>query len=418
MKMSKKLALLFVFLLLIGALVIVATFSVAQDDSAAASGSSNTNGAAASGEDEDKNAPRRKFATEEIHRIIEQHQKDYQKDQHDAQEAAGRCHSPFGSLNGIANGVPAFSNCNDETISFEDDFVLWDPVEKRVYYEGEQDASKLPATEEIKKRLVRHSMGMRWQCVNYARRYLAEKLGLIFQDCAAAVEIWRFTFLVDPLDRGWKHRYELQRFPNFATNKTFSPGAYLQRHHQPAKQQPLTPLQRMPQAHDVVIWPMQKDMPFGHVAVVTEILPAQHPRCKELGCGKMLAAKDALAESRTDGAGEGKDTLVAVVRIGEQNYANKEWPGPKTYARELHLYRRADTNWIGLKDPDGYRVLGWLRPRKDLGEFKGAYSHSDDGEGVSEEGLIPLVKQTEEPQYVDPEEATPPSTTPPPGADL
>ncbi len=340
---------------------------------------------AASNSNENNNDGDRVYATADLQRQLEQEQR--------VQEpGGGACYSPFGSLNGVANGVPAFSNCNDETIVPEDRVVDWDPVDKKVYYRGD-DAAK-PTDAAVLARLVPVTTGWTNQCVEYSRRYLLEKWGLVFQDCAAAVEIWRMTFLFPPTDRGtWRQRVQLQRFPNFASSESTDI---------PGKQQPMTPTERIPKPHDVIIWPLQKDMPYGHVGIVAEVLPSDHPRCKELGCGKMLPASHDASKAA---AQEDRDTLVAIVRVGEQNYANKPWPGAKTYARELHLYREANSNKIGLRDPDGYKTLGWLRARPDLGLFTGAYTHVDDGEGVNPEGLPKRVSATPDQQ---PEITTPP----------
>lgn len=351
-----------------------------------------------------KREPGRIYATAEMQHQLEQQQR--------VREATGesKCGSPFGTLLGVANGVPAFSNCNEDTTSRQDSIVQWDPVESKVYYEGDTK----PATSEIAARLEKRVSGMRWQCVEYARRYLMEKIGLVFQDVPTAVEIWRFTFLVSPNDPGWKSRTELQRFPNFAKKEDVVVRG---------GKRPLTVTERMPKVNDIVIWALQKDMPHGHIAVVTEVLPPDHPQCKELGCGTLLTEDEmqALAADveakKMEAAGkagdehgapvppaiggEGKDTLLSIVRIGEQNYHNKDWPGAKTHSRELHLYRIANTNLIGIKDPDGYRTLGWMRPRTDLGVFKGAYSHAEDGEGIEGvRGLLPpRVRPEDVPEY-------------------
>lgn len=76
------------------------------------------------------------------------------------------CVTPYGELLGMsADGVQAYSNCQGKCVVF--------------------DPNKLNGT----------YTGIKWQCVEYARRWLIQNRGLTFGDVDVAADIWRLTEL-------------------------------------------------------------------------------------------------------------------------------------------------------------------------------------------------------------------------------
>lgn len=71
------------------------------------------------------------------------------------------CISPYGELLGSAEGTQAYSNCNSDCVVFE-------PNRERGTYTG-----------------------IKWQCVEFARRWLVQNRGLTYGDVDVAADIWR-----------------------------------------------------------------------------------------------------------------------------------------------------------------------------------------------------------------------------------
>lgn len=76
------------------------------------------------------------------------------------------CHTPYGQRLGQAQKTVAYSNCNDACVSDE-----WHHIQ-------------LPHVKEAV------TTGLKWQCVEYARRWLIENLGYTFKDVGYAYQIW------------------------------------------------------------------------------------------------------------------------------------------------------------------------------------------------------------------------------------
>jgi hypothetical protein len=235
--------------------------------------------------------------------------------QHQQPESA--CDTPFGTVIGSALGVTAYSNCNDMTISMEQHT-------SRTRREG----ATITAT-----------TGMKWQCVEYARRSIFIRYGVLFGSVIGAVDIWRHASVYrhdDPEKKVHFARY---------------------RNHDDAD--------RHPAVGSLVIYGIQKDMPFGHVAVVTEVVPvAPAP----------VEAVDEFAPVDHE-----KATEVATVRLAEQNYASKKWAAAG-YAREVQL-TSFDGLYFGLDDPAGYATLGWMTVEPDINPMFELLHASDPKDG-------------------------------------
>jgi len=213
------------------------------------------------------------------------------------------CVSPFGAPLGKAHDVVAFSNCNDETISHKASYQNWtDPVTKKFY--------------------ANLYTGMRWQCVEYSRRFMLWTQGVVFGDVEGASDMWNLSFVTPP--DAPERKFALEKFasplslPNFVAAEDAA----------------------WPRVGDHVIYPIQRGMPFGHTCAVTAVerFPPPFP-----------------LTSHTDDAGE---VRVGTVRIAEQNFGL--WADP-SYARELHLYRTSTA--LKLVDPTSYTPAGWIRAR-------------------------------------------------------
>jgi glutathionylspermidine amidase/synthetase len=189
--------------------------------------------------------------------------------------------APFGARTGVGLGVPAFSN-GDGSITNQSSY----------------DAAG-------------QYMGMKWQCVEYGRRSLNAHFGLVFGSVVGASDIWRFDTVTAPGRTPAKPTL-LRRYPNYAANAT-----------------------ALPAVGSLVIYGIQKDCPYGHVAVIVAVLKAP-----------------------AGAAAAGGERRVATVRIAEENWANCVWPQP-TWSRELHVMSRAGA--LALVDPTGYFPMGWMR---------------------------------------------------------
>lgn len=80
------------------------------------------------------------------------------------------CICPFGSLNGRSFQTEAYSNCNGDCVKNEDNFVGLKESGEKIY------------------------TGMRWQCVEYSRRWLIENKQVTFADVEYAYQIWDLKF--------------------------------------------------------------------------------------------------------------------------------------------------------------------------------------------------------------------------------
>jgi glutathionylspermidine amidase/synthetase len=174
---------------------------------------------------------------------------------------------PFGTILGSSHGVDGFSNSNSSVITEEDNFV------NGVF------------------------MGMKWQCVEYARRYLYLTKGMSFESVVAATNIWDLS-TVTLLSSNQKYEF-VQHRNGVATSA--------------------------PKEGDLMIWPQQgNDTPFGHVAVVVGV------------------------EYNSKGF---------EVRLAEQNFLNEMWEVPGSHARSLQGVVMGEVHSVS---DTGYQVTGWL----------------------------------------------------------
>ncbi|CBZ27816.1 putative glutathionylspermidine synthase [Leishmania mexicana MHOM/GT/2001/U1103] len=136
-------------------------------------------------------------------------------------------------------------------------------------------------------------LGVKWQCVEFARRYLASRKAVWTALMPIAADMWSAETPFVHVQDGTP--VEFTRTPN--------------RSHGPA-----------PAMSDIIVWGQSEETPFGHVAIVTEVLPE-------------------------------------AVRVAEQNQGFERWAQGMLYSREI-LMQRSSAGTVELVDNDP--VLGWV----------------------------------------------------------
>lgn len=141
--------------------------------------------------------------------------------------------TPFGTALGTYQGVTSFSNGHDQ------------------YYSRQQNFYK------------EHYTGIKYQCVEYARRWLQQSKNLTFHNVPHAADVWKLHY-----------------FENLDTS-LLSPVLSI-----------ANGAKSLPTIDSFLIWQRSALCPFGHIAVITEV-----------------------------------DLVKKTIRIAEQNINNNYWPG-------------------------------------------------------------------------------------------
>jgi hypothetical protein len=179
--------------------------------------------------------------------------------------------------------------------------------------------------------------GLKYQCVEYARRYLFQRYGVVFPDVMGAVDIWRLTSVHAPHDE--TARFHLGRYRNDDD------------------------ADRIPEIGSLLLYPIQPDMPFGHVAVIVDV--KLHDVAPDL--------KNAPADAH-----RGHHRKVGVVHLAEQNYDSHPWRW-SNHSREVHL-ETLDGEYYAVRDPH-YRTFGWMTVEKFIKPLD-AFLHDDEEPGL------------------------------------
>nr|CCC46666.1 D-alanyl-glycyl endopeptidase-like protein [Trypanosoma vivax Y486] len=133
------------------------------------------------------------------------------------------CNTSFGTILGSHNGLPAMSNCNS-TICTASNWHVAEHQPATLY--GDSAGDKI--------------FGMKWQCVEYARRYWMLRgtpLPARFDSVAGAADIWALTEA------------------HLLNGRPPAPGT-----------------DARPRVGDLLIYPQRpEDFPHGHVAVIVEV---------------------------------------------------------------------------------------------------------------------------------------------------
>ncbi|MFD2110220.1 CHAP domain-containing protein [Thiorhodococcus fuscus] len=207
----------------------------------------------------------------------------------------GPCVTPFGLRLGVSGGVEARSNCVSTCLRLDFSYVDLESGEIRV-----GKTSPDPQLFEY--------AGVTYQCVEYARRWWIQNLGLTFGDVPTATDIFSLK--------------EGQGLPDrtpIPLGRSLNGSA-----------------KRAPQRGDLVIYaPDLEDAAwrFGHVAVVVEV-----------------------------------DLDQGWVALAEENYDNRPWRDPTAYARRIRLFAVGgrftlmDVQPGAIRNPAGGRIAGWVYP--------------------------------------------------------
>lgn len=127
-----------------------------------------------------------------------------------------QCKTGYGEVLGVGPGdVPAYSNCNSGCVVFSPNFF---PDKQSGNYTG-----------------------IKWQCVEYARRWLLVNKGVVYGDVDIAADIWGLDFVTRVKD---KQKFKLVSFTNGDKNQ--------------------------PQVGDLLIY-AKAFLKTGHVAVISKI---------------------------------------------------------------------------------------------------------------------------------------------------
>ena len=139
------------------------------------------------------------------------------KDQPLPEACTTQCKTPYGEVLGVGLGnVPAYSNCNA-------DCVIFSP-------------NKVDGT----------YTGIKWQCVEYARRWLLVNKGVVYGDVDIAADIWGLDRVTRVKD---KTEFKMTSFPNGQDD--------------------------MPKVGDLLIY-AKAYLKTGHVAVVSKVDSKSH----------------------------------------------------------------------------------------------------------------------------------------------
>uniref|UniRef100_A0A7S1QS36 Peptidase C51 domain-containing protein n=1 Tax=Neobodo designis TaxID=312471 RepID=A0A7S1QS36_NEODS len=162
-----------------------------------------------------------------------------------------------------------------------------------------------------------HYCGVKWQCVEYARRWLLQVHGVTFASVGMAYEIFDLPEFYRPgtSDGGAPTPVRVQRYRDGEA---------------PTAQRSDGDSSAAPQVGDVLLWhPQGHFARTGHVAIVVAV----------------------GADSETDGL---------TIALGEQNVTDASWKG-LPFSRQLRVTRRGAA--FAIEDPlPGAKVLGWVRP--------------------------------------------------------
>lgn len=218
----------------------------------------------------------------------------------------------FGAVLGAHDGVYAYSNCFAHTcISFLD-FSYPVPIPP-----GSHTALDDP---KATTRLMR--TGMKWQCVEYARRYWmlrGRPVPAVLDSVGGAADIWDQLSSVTLLDN-----VTTTPLLKYANGAAVGYGG------------------SEPRVGDLVIYPRDDDgkFPYGHVAVI-------------VGVALPVAPPPQTSEARWEG----------VVYIAEQNWHSSPWPEPyHNYSRALPLWATPPGTPARYTIHDDYHsIQGWVR---------------------------------------------------------
>lgn len=243
------------------------------------------------------------------------------------------CAAPFGTLLGIASGVPAFSNCNTEF-----------RASNGIYYSIRDPMDVTDRPDPSKPNYVMG--GLPYQAVDYIMRWTQHNRGLSPRLTDDPAGMWKKNYYFNPskTTQDWESEY----LPNYMEATTIEERKFV-----------------APRSADTIIYsPMPlKKLKDGHAAVIVKVTDDI-----ETAGGKENFAQ--LKRQRLH---------PRIVYIAEQNFLNTPWNG-KNYSRVLHFrWRklRGETYEGYLVDPNELSVLGRMRIGKPMPERTSPDPYSD-----------------------------------------
>jgi len=223
----------------------------------------------------------------------------------------------FGTVLGMAPGdVPVYSS----DYSTADDSALPDRHSYRSYLDGIY-------------------MGQKWQCVEFARRWLYVNQGLLFDDVGMAYEIFDLTSIRDVRNNA---RLPLRSFRNGS--------------------------RRPPEPGCLLVWDEGGEFErTGHVAIVVEVLP-NRVRFAEQNLGHRVwpqgqrysreinAKRSSTGEFWLESSFADATILGWVIQTDDESDAEPmKAPDPELFElvrREVEPHRRVERAWLNLANPD------------------------------------------------------------------
>ncbi|BBH54704.1 CHAP domain-containing protein [Fluviispira sanaruensis] len=193
------------------------------------------------------------------------------------------CETPYGKKIGISYNTEAFSNCNSKCIT-------------RPGFSFKKENTKF-----IKDVWI----GLPWQCVEYARRWILTNQKVEFEDVDFAYEIWNRKKAIN-VKSGRSLIYE-----NFENGNS-----------------------EIPAFGDILIYDKSEVLPYGHVAIIVNI-----------------------------------DKRKNYIDVAEENFQNKMWENYESYSRRIKIkfidkkYFITDESYDKNKKytNDNVKIIGWKR---------------------------------------------------------
>lgn len=210
------------------------------------------------------------------------------------------CVTKFGETLGVNNNVIGHSNCSNNCSNFEDGGAYL-------------NKNTLEST-------IDFFTGIKWQCVEYSRRWLIINKGYTYKSIDFAYQIFDIEHAIG---LNGKQNAKFSKFPN----------------------NNITP----PRFGDLAIFQKDSENPYGHVAVIVNV-----------------------------------NLDLGYVDIAEQNYTNDYWEDRNSYSRRIKLFKSSEGKYYlteipykdceslttdqckQKEDPKTNLVIGWKRIEEEI----------------------------------------------------
>lgn len=238
----------------------------------------------------------------------------------DTYDPLADCVTPFGTLLGVANDTPAFSNCNRVFQSQRSNFFSpEDPF----------DVSRPTDIHMSSKTMV----GDKYNALDFVMRWMLRNRGLAPVLMDNIMEMWGFSYFVNPFRPG--QTYSADFLVDYKEGETLAERTYLR-----------------PLPSDLIIYDENRTRGFskGHIAVVVSV------KNDIEFAGGPLAFKEMVKTG----------VQPWILYLAEQNNANTVWE-TANYSRLAYLrwrVREGQAPEVIIVDPSGLSVIGRMRVGK------------------------------------------------------